>query len=359
MADGSIIAPFTDLKTALENPKLQDGDTIYLRHGVHLITEATTISASGITIRPYPGEVASIRFHTREGQKRLTIDGNNVRFRHLELWSDPPHRMMRYRFDRAEIHQFNVLVNGNAPDDGLFADCRIHDMYDVQWYGQSQGGCIYRDCDLFNMGIDSADGIADGEHLYTQNLDTSPLKYVDNSVFGPCYSVSFQCYSEKGYVCNYRFRDLIFCHSGQIYNATYANPIVNLRYERLMRLNTPVLDWAGVEWDEIALSANSPTIIVNPCTTTGAKRVAHIGINNPTSEAAVSVDVSALSLTTGASYRLRNALDPLADYEDFAYDGSGAISINMTARSVAVPIGAAAPLVAWDVRFGAYVLETA
>lgn len=85
--------------------------------------------------------------------------------------------------------------------------------------------------------------------------------------------------------------------------------------------------------------------------------VAQIAVLNWERRASVNVDISGLGLTNGASYRLRNALDPLADYDEFTYDGSGALSIPMAFRSVAIPIGASAALAAWDNRFGAFVLE--
>lgn len=359
MTNGSILSPFTDLRTALENPKLQDGHTIYLRQGTHKLTADTTIKASGITVKPYPGEEASICFYSRDGWKKIAIEGDQVRFRHLRIWSDPPHRTMQERFDRANNHCGYITITGDAPDDGLFADCRIHDVYSVQWWTGARGGALYKDCDLLNVGMDCLPGpnySTDGEFLYTQNLPDAPMKYLYNSIFGPCYSVAFQIYSETQYAHHYRFQDLIFCQSGQLWHSG-APRTDDIVYERALRLNTSYVARDTVAMGDIPTSANAPTVAVNACTTEGAKRIAHIGIYNPTKLDTVSADVTALDLTQGATYRLRNALDPLIDTETLAYDGSGAISIGMADRSVAAPIGADAPLKAWDKRYGAFILE--
>lgn len=356
MADGSVAAPFTDLKTALENPRLRPGHVIYLRAGVHFITSDTVISASNITVLPYPGEEASICFYSRTGWLHLTINGDNVRFRHLRIWSDPPHRMMQQRFDRVNNNCGNIIVVGDAPDDGLFADCRIDNLYDLTWYTASKGGTIYQDCDLLNNGMDSLDGNRDGEFLYTQNLPDAPNKTVSNCILGPCYSVSFQVYSEGSYAFHYRFNDLILCQSGVLYHSGYPT-IDDIVYTRVMRLDTPYVPRHEVIMGDVPFNDPDPTVIVNACTTPGAKRLAHIGVHNPQAAGSVSADVAALGLTNGKSYRLRNALDP-ADITVFTYDGSGAIDLPMTNRSVATPIGDTVPLKAWDARYGAFVLET-
>jgi hypothetical protein len=355
MPNGSASDPFTDLKTALQNPLLQAGDTIYLRQGTHRLTEDVTISASGVTIKPYPGEQADICFYSRDGWKRLFITGNNVRFRHLRIWSDPPHRLIQGTQDRANNHMGVIEVQGDAPADGLFADCTLHDLYGVWWFAASKGGMLYRDCTVYNFGLTDINGRPDGEMMYTQNWHDAPVKQVANTIFGMTYSLSFQLYTGNGYVRHYRFDDLIFCRSDRIYHHSSTNAIEDVAYTRLMRLDTPFVEYAGVTRDEIALPADTPAVSVCACTTDGAARIAHIGVWNPSALAAVDCNVSALNLADGA-YRLRNALNPLAEWATVQCAG-GVVSVPMDVWTIAAPIGEAAALRMWDARYGAFLLE--
>jgi len=93
---------------------------------------------------------------------------------------------------------------------------------------------------------------------------------------------------------------------------------------------------------------------VFPCI---APRVAHIAVFNWEELETVDVDVSALEMTTDGNYRLRNAYDPLTDYDDFAYDGSGTVTVSFVGRGNAVPLGAVEPILTLDARFGAWILE--
>jgi len=71
----------------------------------------------------------------------------------------------------------------------------------------------------------------------------------------------------------------------------------------------------------------------------------------------VTFDVSGLQLVPGASYKLRSGYDYLGDTEDIEYDGSGAITVSMAGRTVAVPNGAEAALVEVNPTVGAWTLE--
>lgn len=88
-----------------------------------------------------------------------------------------------------------------------------------------------------------------------------------------------------------------------------------------------------------------------------APRVAHIAVFNWKELETVDVDVSELEIQAGGNYRLRNAYDPLEDYDDFIYDGSGTVSVSFVARGNAVPLGATEPILTLDTRFGAWILE--
>jgi hypothetical protein len=112
----------------------------------------------------------------------------------------------------------------------------------------------------------------------------------------------------------------------------------------------------GRDVDSTHIIANPSNYVqVNVCSS--GKMKAFVGVSNMQSLDTVAVDVSGLSLVQGASYRLRNAYDPLADTEDFVYDGSGSIEVNFVGRSIAVPIGDEAAIESLSAEKGAWILE--
>lgn len=199
MSAGTLLDPFTDLKTAFENPYLKDNQTIYLRAGTHYLYEDTTISKSDITIQPYPGEVAVISFKPLANTPNfLDINGNNVRFRNLEITSEPTNREAPTRGNHTGVQLGWIRANGHVASDGLFRNCVLHDLASCAWYGDNgQEGVLYKDCLLYNWGWPVETGEVDGEYLYGQNGSTYPVKSIENSLFGPSFSVGFQIYGES------------------------------------------------------------------------------------------------------------------------------------------------------------------
>lgn len=446
LRDGSFVRPFNDLAAALENPLLKPGQTIFLFGGIHYIDREVVISTSDITVQPYQDDEAEIVFRCPNNTRMfLRVQGNNVRFRHLNIRSNPASRQSPMRKQYVGAPLAWISIESDAPHDGLFADCRLHDMGHVGWFAGSRGGCIYRDCDLYNFGWATADGGHDGEFLYTQNAPGAPIKHVRNTIFSQAYSTALQVYGINGPVSHYHFDRIIVIQSGLFYissglgvddititdsaflnnwfiagDATLPNGMLSISgidhahihgirindWNNLALTNTrsavtllstqvPMLDsaghgrrdinhnayyaprlqtfWRGDEkltfnqWQAEGHDLDSsythglPSdnwIRIYPCSTQGAKRIAHIAIFNWQQLDTVSADVTALDLQTGATYRLRNALDPLNDTEMLIYDGSGAISIGMADRSVAAPIGGTGPLRTWDKRYGAFILES-
>jgi hypothetical protein len=93
------------------------------------------------------------------------------------------------------------------------------------------------------------------------------------------------------------------------------------------------------------------------CDALSFPRIAHIAVVNWDELETVDVDVSALDMITSGNYRLHNAYDPLDDYDDFVYDGSGSVTVSFVGRSVAIPDGMIEPILTLDARFGAWILE--
>lgn len=195
--EGNLSDPFDSLMEALMNPRLADGQVIYLRAGTHYLTESVALARSDVTIQPYEGEVARIIFKpTANNPIYLSVNGTGVRFRNLEIGSEPTNRLSPVRGNHTGIQLGFIAVNAPPPPDGLFRNCTLHDLGTCYWYGGG-GGAIFKDCLLYNFGWPVETGETDGEYLYTQNAASYDTKYVENCLFGPSFSVGFQVYAQS------------------------------------------------------------------------------------------------------------------------------------------------------------------
>lgn len=94
-------------------------------------------------------------------------------------------------------------------------------------------------------------------------------------------------------------------------------------------------------------SAGVNRVIVN----TSANQVAIFNYSNASS---VTVDLAALHLTLGATYRIVNAQN-VAETQSFI--AGAPVSVPMTGWTVATPYAASAPLTQWDSRFAVFLVE--
>lgn len=377
MANGSILSPFTDLRTALTNPKLTSGHTIYLRQGTHRLTADTTISAAGVTIKPYPNEHAVIDIQ----QADLVIGGVGVTLENVEIMSSDGGRATEQTGSApTDILMGGFNINGA---DFTMRGCYVHDINGIGWWQGAHRG-VWRDCLLHNCGWIAPDR-GHGHLCYSQHAGDSE-RLIDNCLMLPSYSYGIHHYGSSPRLDNLTLCRLVqyggkFVIGGEenvpsvdgntLEACAFFGVDLSLGYNSVNLGTITLTDnyfgistrstsnhWQTVnETGTVNKSSGDNDIFIYPCTT--APKLAHIAAFNWQQLDAVNVDVTALDLTQGASYRLRNALDPLIDIETLTYDGSGAISINMADRSVAVPIGTDAPLKAWDKRFGAFILESA
>lgn len=434
------------------------GHTIYLRAGTHYITENTSINLDDITVRPYENEVVKIAFApTANGPCYLSINGANVQFLNMEIASEPVNREAPARGDHTGVQLGFLAVNNNAHPSGTFRNCILHDLGTCYWYVGSQGGVVFKDCLLYNFGWPIVGGLTDGEYLYTQNAASVPMKYVENSLFGPSFSVGFQVYAQQlafdgsSRATHYTFDQCVWFHTypfiiaagvvddinfdeccawgsdmiigstdktegdylfsqcwwvsgfnanddpqfgtfeqSDVQNNRFATVNGSGRYfwhpatsgtwglgeNRIWNNNeyygtTPAsitfpngqtwAQWkANTSYDADSSHSESLPgtnwIRIFPCVL--APKVAHIIIYNWAQDNDVVVDVSGLGLANG-NYRLRNAYDPIVDYTDIAYTGSGAITVPMAGRTIATPEAYGSPLATVDIRFGAFSLEQA
>jgi hypothetical protein len=117
---------------------------------------------------------------------------------------------------------------------------------------------------------------------------------------------------------------------------------------------------ANSTYDQVETYPDSVHVYPNAYKDAYSKREGIVVIWNEAQAAAVNVDLTAMGLTNGGSYRIINALN-WDEYVDFTYDGSP-VSVPMAADSwtVAIPTGWDVPLgdPTWP-KFGAFVIEKA
>lgn len=118
-------------------------------------------------------------------------------------------------------------------------------------------------------------------------------------------------------------------------------------------------DRTFAEWQGLGMDAGSAITRTLPLTNTVIIKPtrAHHGqvvIYNWTQAASVTVDLSALDLTPGASYKLTNAQNP---DEALPFVAGSPVSLAMSGWTTATPYGSSAPTVPWDSRFGVWLVE--
>jgi hypothetical protein len=201
-ADGSVGAPFTDLKTALENPLLDTGDTIYLRAGTHHLTADIDMRASGVTVCPYPGETVVVDLQ----QSDLALQAPGLVLRDVTiLSSDTQRTSAETGSDPTDI--LAGAINGYASL--TLKNVRITGPRGVGWWTGSTG--LWRGVLVQDVGWDATDR-GHGHALYTQNNATDGNKTLDACILVNGYSnYSLHLYgSGNALLAGYTFTDCIF-----------------------------------------------------------------------------------------------------------------------------------------------------
>jgi hypothetical protein len=263
-------------------------------------------------------------------------------------------------------------------------NCVIHDLsgpgagaaaVDLEMYG----------CLIYNNGWNAPDR-GHGHGAYLQNL--TGTKRFRNCVFAQGYSEwGVHAYTESGSIQGFEFEDVIHfpprflvggytpvdrltlrrCHLRgglQIgYQESETNGSATLENVTAVDALTTSGDW-GTGNERITQSGNrfsasglnETHVIANEYDDDRATVV----IYNAALADTVDVDLSALPLTVGREYVLRNAQNYFGDTPiSFTYTGL-AVAVSMTGWTVAVPIGASEPLVASSFpAFGCFLLEAA
>jgi hypothetical protein len=120
-----------------------------------------------------------------------------------------------------------------------------------------------------------------------------------------------------------------------------------------------VADYTWGQWQGLGFDQNSAIAYTLPNTNTITVRSTgpHHGtvtVLNWTHAPTVTLDLSSLTLTPGATYRLVNAQNPA---EALSFVAGPPVSLPMSGWTAATPIGASAPVVPWSNQFGVFVVE--
>jgi hypothetical protein len=198
--DGSAAAPFNDLKTALENPKLKAGHTIYLRAGTHILRGDTSITAPNVTIRPYAGEAAIIELDAAD----LSLNGAGLALRDVTIRSSVQQRTS------AQVGSAQTDISVGAFDVRSFAtltNVRIAGSAGAGWWTGSAGtwkGVLVQD-----SGWDAPDR-GHGHAFYSQNNSSDGTKALQACILVNGFSYSLHIYGSKNaFLSGYALADCI------------------------------------------------------------------------------------------------------------------------------------------------------
>lgn len=415
--DGTMTRPWSLFET-LKNPPtaIRPGDTVYLLPGTYVAPDRGYFFSrlageanSYITVRPHNGGRATI-------VGGIQVERGWVMFRDIEITNTDTRRRSSqtgsFPTDVSTVHGFNVyapnvkIVNNIVHDNasGLSAWIRAPDT-------ELSGNIVY-----YN-GWQASDR-GHGHGIYAQN-DTGSKRIVDNIIFSQ-FARGLQFYgSESAALRNLYLTGNILFSNGALStsggdrnvligggrvaespvvnnNYTYSDPTgisgdVNIGYWPFgvgcsnLQLNNNyfVSGGRGLILHECAISSMTGNTVVaetmgfdpsqypnntyiSPTTVPrGVKAFvrrnqhesgrANIVIYNWDRSPVVEVDVSNVGLTVGDQYELRNVQDYFGDRITGVYSGRP-IAISMTGRTVAKPVGWAAPASTFP-GFGVFVLR--
>jgi len=274
-----------------------------------------------------------------------------------------------------------LAVNGEGV---RFVNCVIHDLAVVGCWTPAVDAEFYG-CLIYNIGWQGTD-TGHGHAMYTQNA--TGTKRFRNCVFGKGYSLwGVHAYTESGSIQGFEFEDCV--HYPARFLVGGGQPVDRLTIRRSHLLGALQLGYlpetihgsATLESVTAAGALDTPgdwgtgdeRITQADCrfSASGLNEVyvtaneydddrAKIVIYNAALANTVDVDFSALPLTIGREYVLRNAQDYFAaGAQTFTYTGA-AVAVGVASGSVAVPIGSDAPLTASTLpAWGCFILERA
>jgi VCBS repeat-containing protein len=223
-ADGSLEKPWK-LQDVLRNPPPQilPGETVWVREGVYAGQLTSNLSGTvdhPIIVRPYPGERVRIDTYdptlaTQPSAPNFLINGANVEFRNLEVYSSNPgpREISQSGSFQTEVARGGVSVRG---DNIKIINFVVHDLNaGIGHWGS--GGAVYGNI-VFNNGWIAPDR-NHGHGIYVQNTGGEKL-VADNIVFNQL-GVGIHAYGERGLLSDLDFSGNIIFNSGAAGGASY------------------------------------------------------------------------------------------------------------------------------------------
>jgi len=414
--DGSIERPW-DLQTALNQPSaLQPGNTVWLRGGRYsggFISRLKGQEGSPITVRQVPGERAIL-----DGDvKVLTIaDSQWVNFWGFEVTNSANQRAIMDRpglndgvfIDQSQVSQhiqfINLVVHDlagmgfafwkDAEDSEIYGSLIYYNgvnQYDHGIYTQNkEGGKSIVDNIIFNNASHGIHAYS-SENGFVDNFRIEGNTVFDNGVIG--YNTAQAAYGVKGrnilvggnsvthdssVISNYTY---LYNGNGSAFNIGYnagslnitiannyfvggsvvfggSNNNLSLDGNTLFALHTiglSQLQFRDNTW--LVLKPSDVQIFIRPNQyETGRANLTVFNWPEKDTVQVSAADLAGVEIHPGDKYILHNVQDYFDDLTEGVYDGN-AISIPMTGRSVAQPVGLSFKPPSTFPRFGAFVLE--
>lgn len=246
-----------------------------------------------------------------------------------------------YGSSNAAIRHFdlihNTLLNGRILIGGGQAAADVHVRDNRVWGGRVEVGYSFspnEDAEITGNWIGNGD---------MQIRGWKALTVTNNLVFNTAGLVNFQ-YPTVPYSYTFNLNTYHRPGSGALFQVLNDNPSF---------LNTFSAWQARTGFDgQSTYSALAPAehVFVQPW---GAHRGA-VSVLNWTQQPTVTLDLSALSLTAGAAYRLVNVQNPA---EALAFVAGSPVALPTGGWTVAIPYGASVPIKVWDTRFAVFLVE--
>ncbi len=334
VSDGSIVQPW-QLQDALTAWRIKPGHTLYLRGGVYSGAFVSTLV--GVMVRPYQDEQPII-----DGS--LIVNGADSTYQDLEI---------RYSGWATRVS----TQTGSAPTDipnetGLdiygarttVKRCVIHDVAGIGFW-ESAIDSAMEECLIYNQGWGAPDR-GHGHSLYSQNA--TGTKTIRRCVFGGGYSdYSMHAYTESGGIQGFTMTENISI--GKTFLIGGKTPVDRLLLER------SILWGGGLQLGYGAAVQNGSAALADNILANGVARgifgtwaaLSETGTDTATGNrilvygrnVVVFNQGQAASVPAPLAGRYTNAQNPV---ETVALEAGAALP--MTGWTVAVPIGASAPL---------------
>lgn len=354
--------------------RMQAGQFAYLMDGAYPLSAALTFSKSGVTYVPY----GNARPVLQPSVSNITITGDDITITGVEIGGVNTNRVSAQAGSFPTDIDFNrLIITGKRV---TLAGWIIHDITELN-IDHTAHSVTLRDCIVYNMSWYSLVDGWHGHQYYTQD-DGGGAMQIINCIFAQSGAYGVHFYAVNGNLLGLHITNLIqfnpkFAIGGEanapvddivMTDSVLWNPSARIGRNstncgsltltgNYYGLQGPIISpaWQHVtDIGNVTASDGANVIKVFPCTT--ANKVAHIAVMNW--EQLDTVEATIDGLTVGATYRLRQAYNPMGDVSEFEYRG-GTVPLSFMDRTVAIPVGFDTALATLDKRFGAWQLEAA